>query len=1181
MRRKIFRISEDRFDFNKPEISLLENEIYEETYEKEPFSSSFEVSNIKNEEFSCNIYSSNPYIILNENSFEGASFTVNYHILNDGFNAGDTLSGEFLILYNGGEKHIPVTISYISKKFMVGENEINTPEDFRDYAILHPKDAVRLFHSDEFMDFARKQSSDFYLLFLSYKKALPTEVNLDEFLIGAGLKKRASYDIKKDYFVFDDIKEDTRQLIVLTKEGTGCLDIRVSCDNDFVTLGKDRITDAFFVGSLMQFDFYLHPKKMHAGKNLCKITFSSILGEKEVVVVVNRPSNLSKDDFKRIKKRSLVQLTTKYILFRQKELTVGAWSDDTVEILDRLIDHDSKEKNFFMLMKAQALIVNKRRQEALNIISALKREIEDKKSVEWAYLLYLCTLIEREKSYVDKLTREIEFIFREHPEDPRLFFFLLFLREDYVGNDLKKLIDIKQFMISGVYSPFFFVEVSDIYVRDPLLLKHFDYFSIEVLLWMIRHKAVQGNLAIRISSLLREEKSFDKRVFRIVTETYRLYPSDELLDGIVMYLLNNSIYGKVSLPWYSLSINLGKKYTGLYEAYILSLPDEYADRLPESVVRYFSYESSLEDRKKAFVYANVVLFKNDNPNLYREMSKSIQSFALYELRLGKMDDNLSILYQEILDSGIIDEDVALSISRILMPLKIMVFSSNIRSIIIYGDVFNDPKILEVHDHVAYTGVISNHYRIALLDNFGNLISDRTQYMIEPFIDISKVYDRLKELSKGNFSFFLHDLDSFKTADDFPEKADGLISDFLSSKSIARPFKMKNYGRIISYLKDNMKEDIFEDYLLSEADIDSLDTYTISYIIELYIIGGDYDRALDLSMNYFADKVSGKSLLKLCVNEVEKEHDKIAHNFLIMLSIYLMSEYLTDPVVTNFLNENYSGPTEAMVMLWKHADAISLNVTKIEEKILTAMLYTEIFLPEHELIFESYLMKANRNKMLIEAYLTYFAHFYLKGEKEVSKEIFKHIEEYYDSGENMNEGMKLALLKNLSLKEDSTLSKKELKMMDEFLSNSIRKNLYFDFYRHIYSPYRVKYHLYDKYFVTYKGMPKKVYSISYSIDGGDIVKKDLTEMYDGIYVHEFVLFFGQTVKYDILDEDENVLTNSILDCQSDIEDSDALRYNLINKMRNSYIYFDEKALLSDMKEINALSEETKALFHLEK
>ena len=66
----------------------------------------------------------------------------------------------------------------------------------------------------------------------------------------------------------------------------------------------------------------------------------------------------------------------------------------------------------YELMKAQAFIINRQRQEAKWILDDFKHSNPDKKAPIWGYYLYLMTLLEREPSYVDNMmTHEVELIF--------------------------------------------------------------------------------------------------------------------------------------------------------------------------------------------------------------------------------------------------------------------------------------------------------------------------------------------------------------------------------------------------------------------------------------------------------------------------------------------------------------------------------------------------------------------------------------------------------------------------------------------------------------------------------------------------------------------------------------------------------------------------------------------------
>lgn len=71
---------------------------------------------------------------------------------------------------------------------------------------------------------------------------------------------------------------------------------------------------------------------------------------------------------------------------------------------------------------------------------------------------------------MDRLTAEIEKIFEEYPTDPVLFWILLFLREEYYSSPQKRLAALRKWILSGSRSPFFYLEVYDLWCRDPQLL---------------------------------------------------------------------------------------------------------------------------------------------------------------------------------------------------------------------------------------------------------------------------------------------------------------------------------------------------------------------------------------------------------------------------------------------------------------------------------------------------------------------------------------------------------------------------------------------------------------------------------------------------------------------------------------------------------------------------------------
>lgn len=144
-----------------------------------------------------------------------------------------------------------------------------------------------------------------------------------------------------------------------------------------------------------------------------------------------------------------------------------------------------ENEKIYGLMKAQTLIINRQRQEASWILDDFKRTCEDHESPEWGYYLYLCTLMEREPSYVDRLTTEVEQIFKLHPDNSMLFWVLLFLKEEYYQKPAERLEAIRDWMRYD-NSPYFYLEAYYLIWQDPYLLARLGSFEVRILYWTAR-----------------------------------------------------------------------------------------------------------------------------------------------------------------------------------------------------------------------------------------------------------------------------------------------------------------------------------------------------------------------------------------------------------------------------------------------------------------------------------------------------------------------------------------------------------------------------------------------------------------------------------------------------------------------------------------------------------------------
>ena len=409
MRKKIYRLSEDQFDTRKINIISSVDKIDVTVQLGSEFTGSFVISGEDDEPIRGVIYSTNPYVRPVEYQFDGVKNTVKYAVKHSNFKMNDVLEGQFIVIGGGDSITLPFKITFTQKIIKSPIGDINNLKDFgrlcQDNFVL----ANNIFHTNAFINIIDENDDRLRLLYQGYRRSVPSLNNLEEFLVAAGLKERIEISLDKSAAVYDDISENRKEEILITKSTWGNVEIDITVDADFVTIEKDHIDSDYFLGSMLHFDYYIHKNRMHAGTNLAKICFDTNNQHKEFVITAHLEGDDCSVDFQyHDMKRRKIEFVRNYINYRLRHITTSEWSAKTIEYADTFItdikyleeegtgffDKCRNDAEFYELIKAHAYIAAGQKQEALWIIQKIKRDVSDKKSVKWAYLLYLCTLIE-------------------------------------------------------------------------------------------------------------------------------------------------------------------------------------------------------------------------------------------------------------------------------------------------------------------------------------------------------------------------------------------------------------------------------------------------------------------------------------------------------------------------------------------------------------------------------------------------------------------------------------------------------------------------------------------------------------------------------------------------------------------------------------------------------------------
>lgn len=1180
MRARIGQIAAGRFNGTKPILAFSEETIDLSVIEGRSEAGSFVIESTNQIKICGIVYSTNPRMECLNPHFEGEKVRIRYQFNSKGLTEGDTCEGKFVIVCNQIEYSLSfcARITRLYAESSIGA--VKSLDDFTRLAASNWDEAYHLFYNRNFLNTIPYDNVYERLTYEGFACARPSGQNMEEFLIGVNKKQPVSISVDKSEEIFMASKEPQSGCFTITKDNWGYTEIRLRTDCEFIKLSKPVLTLDDFIGKTYLYEYIIDASAMHAGRNFGRIYIDGVYQSFTIDITAGvRDDDGSISDIAVTKdiKECMVGIMELYTSFRLKRIVTGVWANETISILNHL--HAlMPDEHMYELMKAQAFIINRQRQEAKWILDDFKHSNPDKKAPIWGYYLYLMTLLEREPSYVDNMTHEVELIFYENPDSVLLFWVLLFLRDQYFDDSAGKLKDIKYWVLRGCSSPYLYIEAYYLISQDPYLIKELSVFELRILSWAVKEKALTKELAGAIFEAVDLAGGFDNRVYELLTAAYEICPEAEYVGIICSYLIKGHKNDTCFHKWFELGIENKLRLTGLYESYLLTMNDRQISPVPKVIQMYFSFDNKLPYRKLAVLYNNIIAAKETEPEVYHKYRKAMGRFAMDQVQLRHIDDNLAVLYEDMLELGFINEELLAAFSDIIYTHKLIVFDKRIVRAIIYQNEMKEPQIVPVTDQCAYFELFSNDYVILFEDSRGYRYVKSISYRLQRLMDAEKYLDRCISLSPDRPQYIVSHFKNVRDYSDFTKDDLKLFKPVFYSESFSDSYKAVMGYRILKYCQLHDYEDYVRPFLQS-INFDTLQKDARKYLIDMLVSNRLYEKAYDMAMEYGIDMLAAASKVVLCENALKVQH--VDDDFMVQLAISAFKTGKYSDLVLKYLCENYTGPTDELINLWHAADKFSISSMKLDERILEQGIYTQIEPEKISDIFMEYYKRAGNEKLIL-AYISLVAHGYLHSGGCKADFIFDIIEKRFIGNRTLNDACQLALLKHFAEKTDITQA--ELEIEDTLLKYYIYNNMYFDFFARL--DYRLleKYFLYDKAFLQYESTPGTHVVLHYSRDedGEEFNSEDMVEMYDGIYVKTFVIFFGEMIRYYITEEHDNsieVKESNRLTCNNIPGDNDHSRYNLINEMIISDTLSDETTLKSNIDEYKRLDAATKQLFKL--
>ena len=501
--------------------------------------------------------------------------------------------------------------------------------------------------------------------------------------------------------------------------------------------------------------------------------------------------------------------------------------------------------------------------------------------------------------------------------------------------------------------------------------------------------------------------------------------------------------------------------------------------------------------------------------------------------------------------------------------------------IIYQKQLKEPQIVPIVEQAAYFQLYSDQYVILFEDEKGRRYVSSVSYRLENLMKTENYLDKCMPLAPDELPYIISYFEKKPNYLTYGNEDEKYFTRILFAKELDATYQADMAQEILRYYQTKEPQAFVTDYL-KLANYETMPQAVRQYMMEMLVENRMYDQAYSCMELYGMDQFGMAAKVTLASYKIRQlaEEEEADEKVLLLAANTFANKKYNDSIL-DYLCRFYNGPSQMMLRLWRAAREFEIPTFELEERILVQMLYAQEDLTTVENVFAHYYEGDGRD-LVILAYISARAHAYFVQDTPLSEDALLVITDRYEHHMELNDACCLALLKSLA--QVSQPDEKQYEMEDALLAEYTCRNMNFAFYKKLDKRLVHKYHLYDKVFLEYRTNPKKHVVLHYSRDedGENFVKEDMPDVYDGIFVKQFVLFFGEMVQYYITEEYGNqveVTQSSRLTSTDVYSQKDESRYHLLNEMLMSETLQDEKSLYHNMKQYAGFDEVTKKVFKL--
>ncbi len=1121
MKSKVEQYAKGDFYVEYPEIHLSKKYLQLKIEAGSVYQGSIQVTSSNDVAMKMMVYDDAYLLCLSDHSLVGKKGEISFSFDARSRKRGSVYDGTIRLIGNGTEITVPYNIEIVAPFIDVNGIALEDLMKFSALAETNWEKALQIFYSEEFARTLLAGQEEYLEAYRSLKDSVDKNQALEEFLVYIHKKRALMLQVEHDRFQFRFPKMREDHELVLRKNTWGYCKMHVRTDARFITIHQESVCSMDFQDDRFAVSYSLDPEqldedKQAQGQIIIENTYQKIV----VNVIVQEAEEGSRvlvhrDHDRRLKKLEIAAVVHNYVDYRIGLMSIEQFIEKTRQSLHKLISFEPETGIYKLGLLHMCILAGQEetaRQEIRRMEADMDKTVEGRR--EHCYYLYLKALLSKEARQIVRACEEIEQALSIEKDKLFYFWLLIYLDERYQKDKQWLFSQIEGLYLGGYSSPVLAIEVCDLLNQDPLLLKKLSAVEIAAIRFGLRNHYLSKEAEEEFVQLAGRERDFRPQIFALLSRIYEFTNRPEIIRIICSMLIRGGKVEQRYHQYYLEGIKCGYKLVGIQENYLHSMDKSRYDVIPDSVLRYFNYKSSLSDAEYAYLYANVIQNKRRYLGQYEEYLPNMMAFMEGQIVKGNMSEDLSVIYGEFLRPQAVTAHFAASLVNVIFKRKLMVANDNIVGVVVSHKELEKEEWIPVVNHVAYVDMITESAVVSLVDGNHNRYISTIPYKLQKLVDESEYMEILGMYAGDDYRYVLYRYDEWKAYDATNAKEVNIARDLLAFKEISEETKQQAIYGIVRYYREHLDMDILRSYL-DRVDMDYvLPADGVEYMNYL-IMCGLYDKAYAAVKRFGYQEVMPENLA-LLVSAMKEFSQYAKEETLISVANYLYRMGQDTVDVLSYLIDYYQGGVQDMLKLWKRASSRLTRLDLFEENILCETLYTEQWHKDVFRVFESYLRKKRRG-MVIKAFFKRAAFAYLVEDDDIPAVFFDDLYEQMVTEELKDDMCQAAML--LFLSKKPKLEQQEITWIKAQVEYFVKRGILLPFFRSFKKYMHLPKDLFMMTYVVTKDKAGRQISFRYGIQSG-VDKPDcnkearMMEVVPGYYLKEFVLFHGENLLYEM-------------------------------------------------------------------